>query len=123
MHKQAVEESAVWISNYLEHCLFFGNKKRLYGYAVEKLKKVSNTELLYLKFGVQTGTSINFFAQNISNKIHGFDSFEGLPEEWKGWSGAKGQFSMNGVLPIVESNVQLVKGLIEYTFCFFEATH
>lgn len=27
---------------------------------------------------------------------------------------------MNGVLPIVESNVQLVKGLIEYTFCFFD---
>jgi hypothetical protein len=37
----------------------------------------------FLEFGVCTGTSINFLgALNPKKTIYGFDSFEGIPEDW-----------------------------------------
>jgi hypothetical protein len=36
-----------------------------------------------LEFGVATGRTLNHFARLMPNKhIHGFDSFQGLPEDW-----------------------------------------
>jgi len=38
---------------------------------------------LYLEFGVFEGQTINFIAKKIgSNIIYGFDSWQGIPEEW-----------------------------------------
>jgi len=51
--------------------------------------------------------------------IFGFDSFEGLPEDWSGpW--IKGSFDMNGNLPRVHPNVQLIKGWFDDTIPEFK---
>jgi hypothetical protein len=68
-----------------------------------------------LEFGVFDGTSINFIADRRPDAtVHGFDSFEGLPEDWmsyvtKGEVG-KGEFDLRGQLPAVRSNVDLHVG-------------
>jgi Macrocin-O-methyltransferase (TylF) len=74
-------------------------------YALEHVRR----EGLYLEFGVWGGNSINLIAERISEVIHGFDSFEGLPEDWiEGYE--KGAFSTQGQLPPVRDNVQLHVG-------------
>lgn len=69
-----------------------------------------------LEFGVYQGTTINILANTFSNQtIYGFDSFEGLPEDWnvsfneKYNKHKKGYFAVD-VLPEVNENVKLVKG-------------
>lgn len=124
LHQLAIKESAQWIHNYIDHCIIYDNKRKLYSYAVECLQKFTNQEdLLYLEFGVHTGTSINFFAKGISKQFFGFDTFEGMPEDWKGWNVKKGQFTMNGKFPKVEGNVELIKGLIQDTLPAFLERH
>jgi len=70
---------------------------------------------LMLEFGVFTGTSINLMAaQRPSVPMAGFDSFEGLPDEWRpGFD--KGAFDLKGKLPTVPANVQLVPGWFDKT--------
>lgn len=68
---------------------------------------------LILEFGVRNGTSINFVSRLTKDRIHGFDSFEGLPAEWLGEK--KGLYSTGSVLPRVNSNVELHKGWFENT--------
>jgi hypothetical protein len=124
LHELAVLESAEWIHNYIDDCIIFDNKRKLYSYAVECLQRFRNQDdLLYLEFGVHTGTSINFFAKGISKQLYGFDTFEGMPEDWKGWNVKKGQFTMNGKFPEVQGNVELIKGLIQDTLPGFLAKH
>jgi len=47
--------------------------------------------------------------------VHGFDSFEGLPEAWSGFSMDKGAFARSGKLPRVPKNVTLHKGWFDAT--------
>ena len=40
----------------------------------------------YVEFGVFTGGTTRFIAKHIKGRhLHGFDSFEGLPEAWSGF--------------------------------------
>ncbi len=77
---------------------------------------------LYLEFGVFSGTTINQIADLVPNKtVHGFDSFEGLPE---GWGAAKkGTFDTGGKFPQVRDNVKLHKGWFENTIAPFINDH
>ena len=69
-----------------------------------------------MEFGVFQGKSINFFAKKLGNKkIYGFDSFEGLNEDWEGSEYPKGYFDLKGKTPKVEKNVILVKGRVQDT--------
>jgi hypothetical protein len=79
---------------------------------------------LYLEFGVFKGWTINKCAEILPNQhFWGFDSFEGLPEEWivvdpkdprvKKWKKMnKGHFAVDQ-LPEVSYNVTLVKGFFD----------
>jgi predicted O-methyltransferase YrrM len=78
---------------------------------------------LIAEFGVFTGTSISFFASLTAETIYGFDSFEGLREDWKGWENAKGTFDLKGVPPLVPANVTLVKGWFDQTLPPFLRQH
>ncbi len=64
-----------------------------------------------LEFGVAGGRSITVLAQAAApNLVHGFDSFEGLPEDWTGHMERRGAFSQRGLLPKVPANVRLHRG-------------
>ena len=66
-----------------------------------------------LEFGVATGRTIRHWARLWPNEtIHGFDSFEGLPETWL-WNIRKGHFAQK--LPEVPDNVRLYRGWFDQT--------
>lgn len=78
---------------------------------------------LFLEFGVFRGNSINQIAKLHPEKtIYGFDSFEGLPEAWSGYSTSGGHFAVVE-LPEVEKNVTLIKGFFDATLSHFLAAN
>src|SRR5215813_8715598 len=94
-----------------------------YDHLSHVLSQVSITGL-YLEFGVFDGGSVNYIADAIYPRIiFGFDSFVGLPEEWKrrrdnALTLPAGTFSVAS-LPEVRSNVRLIKGWFEDTLPAF----
>jgi hypothetical protein len=75
---------------------------------------------LFLEFGVATGRTIRHLAGLSTSPVYGFDSFEGLPEDWRtGFE--KGAFS--GSLPTVPANVSLIKGWYSETLPAFLLKH
>lgn len=78
---------------------------------------------LVCEFGVFQAESTNYIARRLRDRrIHGFDSFEGLPEDWRPDFEA-GMFSTGGRLPTVEPNVTLIKGWFDETLPRFAAEH
>jgi hypothetical protein len=88
----------------------------------DHLAAVCNLDLIdgeILEFGVYQGGTINFMAEQFPNQtLYGFDSFEGLPEDWnisykeKFNKHKKGYFAVDE-LPEVKDNVTLVKGFFD----------
>ena len=76
-------------------------------------KKASSKSGLVLEFGVSYGTSIKQIAKLISTEIHGFDSFQGLPDSWH--EETKGAYTTKGIIPKLPKNVCIHKGLFEDT--------
>jgi hypothetical protein len=80
-------------------------------------RKVGSREVLYLEFGVAKGASMRYWSDLLSNpkaSLHGFDTFEGLPEEWR--HADKGAYSAEGHLPeIPDQRVRFFKGLFQET--------
>jgi hypothetical protein len=75
--------------------------------------KVQDQRVLYLEFGVYKGRTTRYWAAKLRNpdsQLHGFDSFEGLPEEWAGH--AKGAvFNAAGQVPVIDdARVRFFKG-------------
>ena len=78
-------------------------------------------EGLVLEFGVRHGMSLRHIAGLTSARVHGFDSFQGLPTAWG--DEPEGVYSTGGVLPEVPGNVTLHPGLFEDTLADFLAAH
>jgi hypothetical protein len=76
---------------------------------------------LYLEFGVYSGTTINFIASRVRAPVHGFDSFEGLPEQWG--NVPAGKFTRHGDLPEVRENVSLHVGWFDKSLPGFLEAH
>ena len=74
--------------------------------------RICNQRVLYLEFGVAHGGSMTFWSQMLKNPqslLHGFDSFEGLPETAGRW--VKGEFSVAGQIPFIpDRRVRFFKG-------------
>jgi len=82
------------------------------------LNKIENHPTDYLEFGVYEGESIKWWLENMKNpesRLFGFDSFEGLPEDWH--DGLKQTlFDCSGKIPqIDDKRVVFVKGLFQDT--------
>ncbi len=91
-------------------------------YVFEHMRLQHKPETLWLEFGVASGRTINYISRFTTEKVYGFDSFEGLPEKWrKGFD--KGAFSRNGNLPQVNENVELIKGWFNETLEDFIKKH
>lgn len=64
-------------------------------------KGIEREDVLYLEFGVYRGASLRAWSRLLHNplsSLHGFDSFEGLPESWDSFK-PKGTFDVKGKLP------------------------
>ncbi len=84
---------------------------------------VRDQRVLYLEFGVFQGASLLLWSallRNSDSKLHGFDSFEGLPEDWDGQR-QRATFSTAGNMPHFEdARVALHKGWFDETLQKFE---
>ncbi len=78
----------------------------------------------FLEFGVFKGDSLLHWTgllKDTATELHGFDSFEGLPESW-GLAVKKGHFDLSGILPqFYDTRVRLHKGWFSETLPKFLA--
>jgi len=111
---RAFEDSSRFVEDHIEEALLFRHKYQMWDYVCVLLDK--NEDGVALEFGVYKGKSINYMAKKLVRfQFFGFDSFEGLPEDWHGTAHYKGSFDVDGNLPPVEPNVNLVAGWYEDT--------
>ena len=95
--------------------LLFKDQLTIQKYAIEtSLFNNKNNEYDNLEFGVWNGLSANLFSKYVK-KLYAFDSFEGLEEDWGGKDLQKGTFNLNKKIPQLNSNVELVVGLVKDT--------
>jgi hypothetical protein len=80
-------------------------------------------EGLVMEFGVYQGASMRVIARHAPGTVFGFDSFQGLPEDWTHFQ-KQGRYSLEGKFPkFDEPNIELVVGLFENTLPGFLAEH
>jgi len=78
---------------------------------------------LVAEFGVHKGVSLTLLADHFEGAVvHGFDSFEGLPEAWTGSREGAGAFDVGGKPPeLPASNVEFHVGWFDETVPAFAA--
>jgi hypothetical protein len=120
--RKAAEESAEFIHANLEHAVLHYDRVSLWKQVLRSLPKTGQL----LEVGVFQGQSINMVADDLARRgdpriVQGFDSFEGLEEDWSGEALPAGYFDQGGKLPSVRSNVRLHKGWVQDTLTPFMA--
>ena len=122
LYEQSIRDSVDFVSKNMLFCEVFENRSSLYKWIFSR----SNQKGMVLEFGVHQGHSINQIAKLTSKTVHGFDSFEGLPDDGiipnfkdEGIKWYKGKMSKHGTLPIVLENVTLHKGWFDNTLPIF----
>ena len=109
LNRLAGMQSAEFIVNEMPKVKSLNNLQDYHRYILAQTEKFDGGGL-YLEFGVYKGGSINFISSILPDEIiYGFDSFEGLPEDWR-YDLQKGGFNVDGNLPPVNKNVRLIKG-------------
>lgn len=77
-------------------------------------KRICAARMLYLEFGVYKGDSMKYWSDALKHKeakLHGFDSFEGLSEDWDDVNFRKGHFDVGGKIPVInDPRVEFFKG-------------
>ena len=123
LEENLAEETFNHFKEHIKKSVVFEDKWSIRKYAIETaLLSDKNKEYYYLEFGVYTGSSSNFLS-NYVKKIYAFDSFKGLKEDWVGKGKPKGYFSLDGKIPILNSNVEAVVGWVEDTLDEFLKKH
>jgi predicted O-methyltransferase YrrM len=117
--RRAIADSADYADSHMQEALCIRGKEALWRHAFAARSPGG----LIVEFGVFHGQSIRFLASLTSETIYGFDSFESLREDWKGWAAAKGTFDMGGIPPPVPVNVSLIKGWFDETLPPFLREH
>jgi len=115
LKKRACIQSAEYVEGNMQTVEVFDHRFKLLGLSLSKVMLGG----LYLEFGVASGSSINYISERVAKDVHGFDAFEGLPENWIEGVG-KGAFASGGMAPDVRDNVKLHVGWFEDTlpkFC------
>ena len=114
---RAVQDSSEFVDEHMKMARSHPDKFALLKTAIRQIE----VKGLCCEFGVYRGETINFIASLVEGEVHGFDSFEGLPEDWRqGYD--KGAFAV-AALPRVRSNVRLHKGWFEDTLPSFREQH
>jgi len=87
--------------------IMFGIAAKTFKFAMDH----TNPDGLVMEFGVFNGKSIRQIAALTKGPVHGFDSFEGIPENWN--HETSGSYSTEGIIPEVPANVKLHAGWFE----------
>lgn len=87
------------------------------------LQRVRDQRVLYLEFGVFKARTTRYWSARLRHpeaRLHGFDSFEGLPEEWA--DHARGKiFNARGQIPVLEDpRVSFFKGWFDQVLPTYE---
>ncbi len=101
-----------------------GDRLRLIGSPAQAFRiglAAARSEGLVLEFGVRFGTSLRQIAALAGQPVHGFDSFQGLPEDWH--AEPRGSYSTGGALPAMPANASLHAGWFDQTLPKFLARH
>ena len=114
---RAAQESAEFADQHMRMAKSYPDKFALLKAAIEQ----TEIQGLYCEFGVYRGETLNFIASLVTVDVHGFDSFEGLPEDWK-QGHERGTFALEA-LPQVRPNVRLHKGWYQDTIPAFRKQH
>ncbi|MCH8613695.1 class I SAM-dependent methyltransferase [Arsenicicoccus dermatophilus] len=115
--RAAVAESARWAAENLVGARSFGHPHETLRHALS----LAPTGGLALEFGVFQGATLRIIAEARGGReVYGFDSFEGLPEDWRVGFPA-GAFGVDG-LPDVPG-ATLVQGWFDQTLPGFLAEH
>lgn len=102
--------TASYISRNAYKCKKFQTKYELLSYALQHIAM----DGIIAEFGVAKGNTLKHIIKIISDKdIYGFDSFEGLPEDWR-TGFMQGAFSVDTVAEFPE-HIHLQKGYFEDT--------
>jgi hypothetical protein len=102
--RKATQETVEFIDRSMADTKCFPHKLDLLRFSLQH----ATVDGLYCEFGAYKGESINFLASQTTRTVYGFDSFEGLPEDWRAMQD-KGAFRVDG-LPAVRENVRLHRG-------------
>lgn len=116
---EAKRESVTYIKQRMQHCRIFPTRFDL----LQGALKAAPPAGLVLEFGVYRGESIRALAKWSPGQVHGFDSFEGLPEDWSGTGEGRGKFDLKGRLPRLPDKVTLHPGWFDQSIPAFLAQH
>lgn len=118
----ASEESARYVLEHMRAIPNFDTDYDLHQWVCEtQLDPQLDSSGLVLEFGVATGRTLNQISRWLPHKtVHGFDGFQGLPEDWT--SRMRQGFFARKNLPRVRSNCELHVGWFDDTLPPFMAT-
>lgn len=115
--RHAAETSAQFVQREMDRATPYFNKSDTLAAAL----KAAPAEGLYLEFGVHTGGTLRQIAEFApADTVFGFDSFEGLPEDWRSAFTA-GTFAVDA--PPVVPGAELVIGWFDQTLPGFLEEH
>ena len=110
MRRDAVVDSFNYAKENMKGAYSFLDRFEGLSLSIKEAGKRFPSRKLVLEFGVYKGGMINYQARKFPGlNFVGFDSFEGLQEQWSGMAPEK-TFDLGGKLPRVRKNVGLVKG-------------
>lgn len=118
MMRLASEESAKYVLEHMRTVPNFKTDYDLHHWVCHNALDPTLHQGLILEFGVYSGRTINQFAQWLNpSTVWGFDSFQGLPEDWTARM-PRGFFARSN-LPAVRDNVMLTQGWFDQTLPAF----
>jgi len=120
--ENAADTSAKFIEDNFDDAVVYLNRMDFWDYVLRKIEPKGEL----VEVGVFQGVSVNHIAKTLTDRkdqrlVHGFDSFEGLEEDWSGEGLPAGFFEQGGRLPPVRPNVRLHKGWVQDTLAPFYA--
>jgi hypothetical protein len=110
-NRRAAVDTYDFVDEHMPRAMFAPNQ---FTVVTSKKDEIIRLQGHILDLGVYKGGSTRALARTFPNNlIHGFDSFEGLPEDWS--HARKGSFDLGGILPDMPKNVRLYKGWFDQT--------
>jgi len=124
LYARAAQEAADFMEPHLAEALLVGDTVRIRDFAIRR----APAHGLVMELGVYKGAGINQFADVLADRcdprtLYGFDSFEGLSEDWYGKALPARAFDRKGRPPKVRANISLVIGRVEETLGPFLERH